>query len=104
MKKILVCLSLLALVAGIAFATTCNKCGTEYYGSSCPYCKGYSLGIEDKYNGSNSSKECNDGDYYSKQSRMNDGLLKNKERHESRANCYEGYDDAREGRGPKGSN
>ena len=103
MKKMLICLSLLTLLTGIAFAKTCNRCGTEYYGGSCPYCKGYSNGIEDKYTGSNSASQCNDGDYYSRGTQKG-SVNGEKQRTESSANCYEGYDDAIEGRGSKSRN
>ena len=96
MKKILVCLSLLTLVAGFAFAKTCSRCGTEYYGSACPYCRGYGNGIKDEFNGTNSTKSCeHNGSYYG---------LDDEKKTKDRASCYEGYEDARNGKGSKTPN
>ena len=99
-KMLLIVLSILALSTEIAFASSiCSRCGTEYYGATCPYCKGYSLGIQDKYNGTNSSNNCKKGAY--EDSSEHNPSTQRKQTVEGRANCYEGYDDARQGKAPK---
>lgn len=87
----------------MAFATTCNRCKNEYYGNSCPYCAGYSAGISDAYNGSNTSRNTcnpyNNSKTYESYNKSKGNSPKSnvtaQQQSENTANCWQGYNDAR---------
>jgi|GEM_PF-3064571 len=95
MKKMVLVLSMLATVIGLAFSKECATCKNTYYGESCPYCIGYAEGSSSYYTGQNSNTCDNIGSNINHNGKELNSPAARRQKTEERSQCWQGFNDAR---------